>query len=302
MNTRIGRRCLILGTAGLMLFAGSVLADGPHGGGGHGGGGRGGGGGGRGAAPAHFGGGPARFGGGGPAHFGGGPARFGGGGPARAAVAPHFAAGARYGGAPGRGYAGPHYAPGARYAGAPHYAPGPAQRRQFAAEHGNWNRTGGEGHWDGDRGEGGGQGWGHDRFWSGDDWGGGYWGGGYWPGVSYGVDFAWFLPVLPGVYATYWYDGIPYYYADDVYYTWDPGYSGYVATDPPPVAGNAAPAPGASDQIFMYPKNGQSPAQQAADRRACEQWAADQVGNSYNTADYRRAMTACAEGRGYTVR
>jgi hypothetical protein len=35
-------------------------------------------------------------------------------------------------------------------------------------------------------------------------------------------------------YATYWYDGIPYYYANDVYYTWNPTYDGYTATDPPP--------------------------------------------------------------------
>jgi hypothetical protein len=51
-------------------------------------------------------------------------------------------------------------------------------------------------------------------------------------------------------YATYWYAGVPYYYANDVYYTWSPDYDGYVATDPPPVgdpngaaAGPDAPQP-----------------------------------------------------------
>ena len=57
----------------------------------------------------------------------------------------------------------------------------------------------------------------------------------------YGWGFAWFLPVLPLAYATYWYGGVPYYYANDVYYTWDPSYSGYVATDPPPVAIRTVP-------------------------------------------------------------
>ncbi|NNM62568.1 MAG: hypothetical protein HKM03_10390 [Steroidobacteraceae bacterium] len=296
MHTNVSRWSVLLGATGLMLVAATALADGPLVGHFEGG---------RGAAPAHFGGGPARA---AAPHFGGG-ARFGG-GPARGYAAPHYQAAPRY-------QAAPHYQPAPHYGFVPrhdggaaaHYAPGPGGR-VVRADHGNWNRTGGDGHWNGDQrwegdqrwgGDGDG-GWDRDRYWVGADWGGGDWDGGYWPGVSYGVNFAWFLPVLPGVYATYWYGGVPYYYADDAYYTWDPSYDGYVATDPPPVAGSAAPAPASSDRIFMYPEHGQSPAQQAKDRRACEQWAANQVGNSYNSADYRRAMTACAEGRGYTVR
>ncbi len=78
-------------------------------------------------------------------------------------------------------------------------------------------------------------------------WRGGYWGGGYWPRAYYGSGYSWFLASLPLAYATYWYGGIPYYYANDLYYTWSPDYSGYVATDPPPVAdaGGAAAAPDA---------------------------------------------------------
>ena len=64
-------------------------------------------------------------------------------------------------------------------------------------------------------------------------WHGGYWHGGFWPRAYYGLGYAWFLPILPLAYATYWYGGIPYYYANDVYYTWSPTYDGYVATDPP---------------------------------------------------------------------
>ncbi len=126
--------------------------------------------------------------------------------------------------------------------------------------------------------------------------------------MYYGVNFAWFLPVLPSVYATYWYGGMPYYYANDVYYTWDPNYDGYVATDPPPVADNGSASPqgqSSAGQIYMYPKHGQSAEQQSEDRRACQQWAADQTSgesSSQQYGDYRRAMTACAEGRGYSVK
>src|SRR5579862_2843501 len=129
------------------------------------------------------------------------------------------------------------------------------------------------------------------RFYGGHPyWGGGWWHGGYWPRAYYGWGFPWFLPVLPALYATYWWGGVPYYYANDVYYTWSPDYSGYVATDPPPVSDSSSPgsavssdAPppeaasqplsGAPAQIFMYPKNGQSTEQQAQDRAECQQWA-----------------------------
>jgi len=125
-------------------------------------------------------------------------------------------------------------------------------------------------------------------------------------------------------YATYWYDSIPYYYANDVYYTWNPTYDGYTATDPPPAmdSGSApgsappdnqgsgqgpGPGPGSyqgqppmqsGGQVFMYPKNGQSADQQSTDKRECQQWASSQTDPSQSD-DYRRAMMACIEGRGY---
>jgi len=147
-------------------------------------------------------------------------------------------------------------------------------------------------------------------------WNGGYWHGGYWPRAYYGVGFSWFLPVLPLAYATYWYGSVPYYYANDVYYTWNPSYDGYVATDPPPVGDSsgaaaapadqvqgdpqAAGAPPPAGQVFMYPKNGQSEEQQSTDKRECQQWASSQA-NPQNPDDYRRAMMACIEGRGYSA-
>ncbi len=72
------------------------------------------------------------------------------------------------------------------------------------------------------------------------------------------------------------------------------------AAPPPPPA--AAPPAAASGQIFMYPKNGQSDAQQAADRHECEQWAGQQAGGAANASAYQRAMAACVEARGYNVK
>jgi hypothetical protein len=117
---------------------------------------------------------------------------------------------------------------------------------------------------------------------------------------------------------------MPYYYANDVYYTWNPIYDGYVATDPPPVADssgsadvggpppsdadnqqNPGPGPGGpvAGQIFMYPKNGQTAEQQATDRSECQKWATEQAGQvAQNGSDYNRAMVACVEGRGYSAR
>jgi hypothetical protein len=143
---------------------------------------------------------------------------------------------------------------------------------------------------------------------------GGYWHGGY--GPRFGFGWGWFLPVLPAFYATYWFGGIPYYYANDAYYTWSPDYNGYVMSDPPAAAvpqdNDAAPPPPANGQSFNYPKNGQTDEQQASDRYQCHQWAVSQSGydptrNGAGAAagqqnDYHRALTACMEGRGYSVR
>ena len=202
---------------------------------------------------------------------------------------------------------------------------------------------------------------------SGRFWGGGYWGGRFWPGCHYGPGFAWFLPVLPFGYATYYWGGAPYYYYDGGYYSWDPDYNGYVATDPPPVADTAnssgsdeAPPPADEGQsqsydvqpqtyapppanpnnvvtappapqstavssaaaatprnfsggvadIFAYPRNGQSDQQTSSDKFECHKWSVAQTGfdptRSINlqgtAADYRRAITACMDARGYTVR
>jgi hypothetical protein len=124
------------------------------------------------------------------------------------------------------------------------------------------------------------------------------------------------VPILPPFYTTLWVSGIPYYYANSVYYTWRPEEHGYVVTQPPEekeVSTQAAPA---ADQLFIYPKNGQSQQQQATDRYECHAWATKETSydptlpgggvpaNDSNDkrAAYFRAMTACLEGRSYSVK
>ena len=63
--------------------------------------------------------------------------------------------------------------------------------------------------------------------------------------------------------------------------------------------------------VFLYPRNGQSDAQTQNDRYECHSWAVNQTGfdptrpsaqSGGNLADYRRAMIACLDARGYSAR
>lgn len=127
------------------------------------------------------------------------------------------------------------------------------------------------------------------------------------------------VSVLPPYYSTVWIGGYPYYYANDVYYTWQPDQNGYVVVDPPEGADQPSTPPEAAqasqDDPIIYPKNGQSSEQQAADRFECHSWAKNQSGfdptqpgGGVETGDldrlranYNRAMSACLQGRGYQV-
>ena len=125
--------------------------------------------------------------------------------------------------------------------------------------------------------------------------------------------FGLFVPFLPPYYATIWVGGIPYYYANDVYYM-NQG-NGYVVVEPPKSAVSETPPP--ADQMFVYPRLGQSEKQQADDRYECHRWAVSQTGfdpiqqqpggmpegqKAEKRADYQRALSACLDGRGYTVK
>ena len=134
--------------------------------------------------------------------------------------------------------------------------------------------------------------------------------------------FGLFVPFLPPYYASVWVGGNPYYYANEVYYV-SRG-NGYVVVEPPkgdvsqtpPLASPVTPPAVPMDRLFIYPRQNQSEQQQATDRYECHKWAVSQTGfdptqppvavsedpSGQKRADYPRAMGACLDGRGYTVR
>jgi hypothetical protein len=125
--------------------------------------------------------------------------------------------------------------------------------------------------------------------------------------------FGVYVPFLPGFYSTLWFGGVPYYYANDVYYLWRSERNAYEVVAPPD--GAAQSTTQAPLDLYIYPRNGQSEAQQSEDRYQCHRWAADQthfdptqpgggasVAGPAARSDYFRAMSACLEGRGYTVK
>jgi opacity protein-like surface antigen len=94
-----------------------------------------------------------------------------------------------------------------------------------------------------------------------------------------------------------------------------PAIAQYMAT-PPPAQSSAAPAE-RSGNLTITAKNGQTQEQQWTDRYECHRWAKDQSGFdptiqaprdltptevASRRDQYRRAFSACLEGRGYAVR
>ena len=155
--------------------------------------------------------------------------------------------------------------------------------------------------------------------------------GGVWyaprgPGfVVVGAPYGLFVPVLPPYYTTVYYGGVPYYYANDAYYQWIPDQNQYEVVQPPgdesaaqtlPPQAVQQAATTVTDDVFIYPKNGQPEDQQARDKYECHKWASQQSGfdptqsgggvppdqNASAHAAYNRAMGACLEGRGYSVK
>ena len=170
---------------------------------------------------------------------------------------------------------------------------------------------------------------GHSGYGRGGGYGYGYRGYGYrgyggWYGYPWGaLAFGAYVSALPGYYQTLWWGGLPYYYADDTYFLWNPRAASYEVVPPPaddaadgvpPDAPSAGAAP--MTEPFAYPQQGQSAEQLAKDRYECHRWAADQTGFDPTQASggvppaeaagragaYRRAQAACLSGRGYSVK
>ena len=112
----------------------------------------------------------------------------------------------------------------------------------------------------------------------------GFRGGGFpvWGGVGLGI----------GLGLGSYYYGAPWYVASP----------DYVVVDPPVIYDNPQPVPPADPQPVIYPRKGQSAAQTDADSNACSQWAGAQPNATVDASVFRRAIGACMDARGYTVR
>lgn len=114
------------------------------------------------------------------------------------------------------------------------------------------------------------------------------------------------IPMLPPTYTTLWVRGAPYYYANGIYYAATPDRS-YTVVAPPAGVEIAQPVPQSPDagnlpEQVIYPRNGQSAEQMEADRQDCNRWAMTQPKAQSDASVFQRAIAACMEGRGYTVR
>src|ERR1700749_2435813 len=87
--------------------------------------------------------------------------------------------------------------------------------------------------------------------------------------IIIGAPFGAFVPFLPWYYSTIWWDGLPYYYANDTYYTWNADQDQYEVVEPPAgIESEAKLAPAIGD-LFVYPKNGQTDDQKMHDEADC---------------------------------
>ena len=144
--------------------------------------------------------------------------------------------------------------------------------------------------------------------------GSGYWGGGHWVSGYWGWWAPWAVIGGAAVLAPYYYS--PYYdsYYNSPYYEPTP----MVDQEQPSVYAQPAPSvsPASAERIFVYPRKGQSEELQAKDRYECHRWGVSQTGYdptqptsgmpgaqlNQMRADYKRAMSACLDGRGYTMK
>jgi hypothetical protein len=135
-----------------------------------------------------------------------------------------------------------------------------------------------------------------------------------WPGyVVVSAPIGAHVRTLPRGYVSFAIGPRSYFYVNSTFFLWDDASRDYVVVEEPAEASSrldAAQAPTDSPSLFVYPNQGQDQALTQRDRYDCHLWAADQSGydptysnqNASLQNDYRRAMTACLEGRGYTVR
>lgn len=133
--------------------------------------------------------------------------------------------------------------------------------------------------------------------------------------VSVGVDLGWIgAPVYGRVVA-----GDPYWHGPR--YWGPPPYRPWVVVPPPPVIYAPPPVvytapvvveparPSGSESVppkkpepIIYPRHGQDERQTEADRQACNRWATTQKAAMEDASVFQRAVEACMDGRGYSMR
>ena len=121
----------------------------------------------------------------------------------------------------------------------------------------------------------------------------GGWGAGPALGIGLGIGLGAYYGGYWGPYAP----DSPYYYPGYVVVDGTPATTAYVVPAPAqPAARIGAPEP------VIYPRGGQSPAQTEADRQECNRRATTQQAAMSDASVFQRAVAACLDGRGYTVR
>jgi hypothetical protein len=144
--------------------------------------------------------------------------------------------------------------------------------------------------------------------------GGGYRGGNFrgWSIPGHGFYFA----AIPSYCKLVYWDGAPYYYADDVYYEWSGTAGGYQQVQPPAGLEEKMNSQASDTELFVFPNGDQTNEQFERDRAACHRWAVQQVGFDPNAAalhtkasipialkraEYLHADAVCLEARDYSV-
>ena len=175
----------------------------------------------------------------------------------------------------------------------------------FAAAHGAGGGNGSAGH---SASHGAGHGAGHGRGHRGASWHGrrgssgryrsGGQGGWGLPGHGF------FFVSIPSYCKRVYWQGVPYYFADDVYYEWNGSVGAYEQVNPPAGLAESTQAP-IVRELFVFPTKDQTIEQLERDREECRRWATDQVGPNpkaaASRADFLRAEGQCLEVRDYSV-
>ncbi|NNF16412.1 MAG: hypothetical protein HKN70_06670 [Gammaproteobacteria bacterium] len=117
---------------------------------------------------------------------------------------------------------------------------------------------------------------------------------------------------LPAGYVSFGIGTRRYFYVNTTFYLWDRDRDEYVVVEEPDGAAEAMATaePEEPTRLFVYPNAGQSEEQTGRDRYECHLWAAEESGYDptypdqplAHLTDYNRAIGACLEGRGYTVK